>query len=337
MRLVIAGLRHPHIETIIEEAQQRADVRLVAIAEPDEGIRARARQRLGVPAFADHARMLADIGADVVGIGAINADRADIAIDCLRAGLHVLCDKPLCTSIEALDRLEATYADASTHLSLALEKRFYPVTLAAEQVLASGELGTLTVLAASAPHKLTRAHRPDWMFVRERYGGIVNDLAVHDIDLALQFTGADRGDVCGFTGNAGNHDRPDFDDHGLVVLRTDTGVLATLEVNWLSPEAADYHGDYLLRLTGTEGTADLSWRAGRLSVATHRRAPRDVELPAGLRPAQDFFDALATGRAPVVTAAASFAATRVALLAEKSAALARTLRWQTGHAATSGR
>jgi predicted dehydrogenase len=335
MRLVIAGLRHPHIETIIDEARLRPDVTLVAVAEPDEAIRAQAHERLGVPLFADHRQLLAQVEADVLGIGAINADRAEIAIDALHAGLHVIADKPLCTSLEQLDRLETAYAQADSHLSVALEKRFYPVTLAAERVLADGELGEVAVVTASAPHKLTRARRPAWMFDRSRYGGILNDLAVHDLDLFLHVTGALGGQVTAFTGNKANPDRPDFDDYGLAVLRTDDGTLGSFEVTWLSPEAADYHGDYRLRLTGTEGTADLRWREGVLTVATHHRPPREVELPAGLRPAQNFFDALVGGTEPAVTAAASFAATRLALLAERSATFDAPQRWDV--AATSGR
>ncbi len=143
---------------------------------------------------------------------------------------------------------------------------------------------------------------------------------MHDLDLVLHLTGATAGEINGYVGNSAITDRPEFEDHGVAVLRLSGGPIATIEANWLSPEAAPYHGDYRMRLTGSRGTAELLWKDNRLLVATHDRAPYEPELPPGLRPAQDFFDALAGGRAPTITARDTLDATRLALLAQASAA-----------------
>src|SRR5262249_44021196 len=99
IRLGIAGLRHRHIETIIDEARRRPDVELTAIAEPDETVRREYESTLDVPAFADHREMYAAGNLDAVGVGAVNADRGGIVVDALVAGLHVIADKPLCTTL----------------------------------------------------------------------------------------------------------------------------------------------------------------------------------------------------------------------------------------------
>lgn len=325
LKLGIAGLRHPHIETIVAEALQRPDVALVAISEPDPQIRAEAGDRFGTPAYESHTGMLAAEDLDAIGVGAVYAERGQIVAEALRAGVHVIADKPLCTSLSDLDAIESAWTADGPILSMALEKRFYPATLAADGIL--DELGPLVFVTASAPHKLLRERRPAWFFDPVAYGGILNDLAVHDVDLLLHFTGARRGTVRGYAGNAANADRPGFQDHGVAVLEVEGGPVATLEVHWMSPEAAEYHGDYRMRLTGTQGTAELLWKDGVLHVATHTRPPRDEPLPVGLRPAQDFFDALTTSREPRIPAADSFAATRVALLAQESARTGDTLRW----------
>ncbi len=334
VRLAIAGLRHPHIETIIDEARQRTDVELVAIAERDPAVRAEYGAKLQVPDFADHNEMFATTAIDVVGIGAINAHRGPIAADALRAGLHVIADKPLCTSLDQLADIESAWRSGDRLLSIAFEKRFYPPTLALGSLVAGRELGRLAIIAASAPHKLTRSRRPNWMFDHNAYGGVINDLAVHDIDLLLHFSGAKSGRLQAFARNTGNTDRPEFQDTAIVTMSTDDGLLATLEVHWLSPEAAPYHGDYRMRLVGTEGTAELLWKDGRLDVATHNRPPWTPPLPERLRPAQDFFDAVLAGGSPNITAEASFAATRIALLAQRSADQGGTpVRWDlTGEA-----
>ena len=74
-----------------------------------------------------------------------------------------------------------------------------------------------------------------------------------------------------------------------------------------------------MRLTGTEGTAELFWAQNKLLAATTERPPWQVELPPRRRPAADAFDASSAGREPEIGTAAGFAATRVALLAQESA------------------
>lgn len=313
----IAGVRHPHIDAVFAEAGARDDLQVIGVADADAAARTSYAQRYDVPAYAHHRELLEDRRPDVVAIGDVFAARGAIVADLLDAGVHVLADKPLATTLDDLDRIEAAARRSEATLSMMLEKRFYPPTLALLPLLP--ELGTITLIASSGPHKLKRPSRPDWMFRRAYYGGILTDLGVHDLDLALHLSGARRGEISGYAGNLGNTDRPEFEDHGVAVLRFDGGPIVTVEAHWMSPEAAPYHGDYTMRITGTKGTAELEWKDNRLTIATHDRPPYDAALPAGLRPAQDFFDALAGGRAPVVTAADAFAATRLALLAQAAA------------------
>lgn len=326
--VAIAGLRHPHIETIIDEARLRRDVELVAIAESEPEIRARYESSLGVPGYADHTEMLDAVTVDVLGVGAVYGDRGRIVRDALLAGVHVLADKPLCTTLADLDAIEKAWQASGRRLSVAFEKRFYPPTMAAARLVADGELGELAMISSSAPHKLIRERRPDWMFDRSRYGGIINDLAVHDIDLLLHFSGASSGRLWAFAGNRGNAELPDFEDHALVTLRADNGVLASVEVSWLSPEAAAYHGDYRMRIVGTNGTAELCWKDNVLAVATHSRPPRLEPLPGRLRPAEDFFDALIHDRLPAIAARDALAATRVGLLAQRGSDERRSMSWE---------
>jgi predicted dehydrogenase len=320
IRFGLAGLRHPHLEILLQEVARRPDdVRLVALAEDEPGLREEYRRRLGVTAYADYQEMLARESLDAAGVVAVNGVRGGIVADCLDAGLHVVADKPLCTTLADLDRIEAAWRRSGRLLSLLLDKRFYAPTLALRDLLTAGELGEPVLAWASGPHRLRRATRPEWMFRRATYGGILNDLCIHDVDLLLWLTGARAGTVQGLAGNRAHPDLPEFQDHGQVLLRTEGGLLATIEAHWLSPEAAPYHGDYRLVLTGTEGTAEARWAHGELHLATHRRPPALVPLPPAGSVAGDFFDAIMTGRAGVVGGGEVLTATRVALLAQATA------------------
>jgi predicted dehydrogenase len=329
LRLGLAGLRHPHLEYLLTEIDRRpGNVTIVALAEDDPGIRETFARRLGVPAYDDYREMLARETIDVVGVIAVNGVRGGVVVDCLEAGHHVIADKPLCTTPDDLDRIEAAWRASGRQLSLLLDKRFYAPTLAARDLIDVGELGDLALAWASGPHRLRRETRPDWMFRHAAYGGILNDLCIHDIDLLLWLSGARSGMVQGLAGNVRYPDLPEFQDYGQVLLRTDAGLLATSEAHWFSPEAAPYHGDYRMVLTGTEGTAELRWVQNELLVATNSRPPESRPLPPAGSVVADAFDAILSGTEPAVRTVEVLTATRVALLAQTSANSGEWVAWQ---------
>lgn len=318
-RVAILGAAHPHVSYALDEVAQRPSCELVAIAEPDPAMRsAHLAGAPDVPFYADPGELLAEHDVDVALVAGVYGERAAAVLAALEAGAHVLADKPLCTSLTQLDEIERAAERADRHVSVVFEKRFYPPTSAVRRLLADGVLGELALVASTGPHKLNLPTRPAWFRSRAGYGGIAADLPVHDIDLVLDLTGATSGSVAAVTGNVRAAEHPEFDDHVAVLLRAGS-VTATIEANWLSPQAADVHGHYRMRLTGSEGTAELDWAYNTLTVATHDRAPWVETLPAPRRPAAYFFDAVDAGREPEITTAASLLATRVALLAQESA------------------
>jgi predicted dehydrogenase len=295
LRLAVLGAAHSHVRYALDEADLRDDVELVGVSD------------------SDHRRLLEEQHPDVVMVADVYADRGAAIVDALAAGAHVLADKPLCTDLGQLDAIEKAARASGRTVSLLLEKRHYPETLAARALLDAGELGELVQVASTGPHKLNRSSRPEWFLRRETYGGILGDLAVHDVDLVLLLSGATGGTVAGATERSG-----EFDRYGSLLLRAGA-VTATIEVNWLTPAASPWHGDYRMRLTGTRGTAELFWAQGRLVVTTDDAPPHQVELPPGRRPAEEALDAFVAGREPEAGTAASLLATRVALLAQESA------------------
>ncbi|WP_093601654.1 Gfo/Idh/MocA family protein [Lentzea waywayandensis] len=304
LRLAVAGAAHPHVAYVLDELPLRTDVELVGISDPDPALARRYR----VLSYADHRSLLDAQRPDVVVVAGIYSERGPVVVDALRAGAHVIADKPLCTSLSDVDAIAAAASGTGRSVSLLLEKRGHPETLAARALLDSGALGSLALIAASGPHKLNRGSRPSWFLDRSTYGGVVADLAVHDIDLVLWLTGAREGTVSA-VGDA---------LHGAVLLRAGE-VAATIEVSWLTPDAAPWHGDYRMRLTGTGGTAELMWARGELTAVTQDRPPWTVALPPSRRPAAAALDALAAGQEPEVGTSASLLATRIALLAQDSA------------------
>lgn len=316
-RIAIIGAAHPHVDYVLDELDRtdRTGFELVGVQDADRAVAERHAARFGVPVF-DRAEDLLALGVDVAVIAGIYGGRGAEVVAALRAGAHVLADKPLCTSLAELDAIAAAAAETGRTVNLMLEKRGYPETRAALSVVRSGELGDIVGITSSGPHKLNRDQRPAWFFEPVAYGGLLGDLSVHDLDAALLFAPADEGVVRGAVSAPLDGDR--FPRYGAATLTT-PGTVVTAEVSWLTPQASDVHGDYRLRLIGTRGTAEIFWARGRVEVTTDDRPRRELDLPPGLRPAEEALDAFAAGRTPEVGTRDSLAATRLALLAQLSA------------------
>lgn len=318
MKVAILGAAHQHVDYALTEVAHRDELELVGASEPDPDLRARFLGDLEVPLYETAEELLAAHDVDVALIAGIYSSRAAATVAALEAGAHVLADKPLCTSLEQLARIRDAAARSGCHVSIVFEKRFYSPTLALRRLLADGELGEIAQIAATGPHKLNRDARPAWFLDPATYGGIAADLPIHDIDLVLDLAGADHGTVAARTGRALADPAVGIEDHVALLLHAGS-VQATIEANWLAPQASEVHGHYRMRVTGTRGTAEVDWAFQRLTVTTHDRATWEPTLPEAPRPAQYFFDALLEGRTPEITTAASLLATEVALSAQASA------------------
>ena len=323
MKVAILGAAHQHVDYALAEVALRDELELVAASEPDPQLRERFLGGVGAPLYDTPHQLLETHDVDVALIAGIYSQRAEATVAALRAGAHVLADKPLCTSLEQLEAIREAAEASGRHVSIVFEKRFYPATLALRRLVADGVLGSIAMVASTGPHKLNQPTRPAWFLDPATYGGIAGDLPIHDIDLVLDLVGAQEGTtpagtVSAHVGNARAEDHPGFDDHVALLLRAGE-VPATIEANWLGPEAADVHGHYRMRVTGSLGTAEIDWAYHRLTVTTHYRQTWDEPLDPAPRPAQYFFDALLAGRVPEVTTAASLLATDVALKAQLSA------------------
>jgi predicted dehydrogenase len=107
------------------------------------------------------------------------------------------------------------------------------------------------------PHRLNRATRPGWFFDREAYGGILTDIASHQVDQFLHFTGSDTAEIVhAAVENYANPRDPGLQDFGEIALRSDRG-RGYIRVDWFTPDALPNWGDGRLTILGTEGYIEL--------------------------------------------------------------------------------
>lgn len=196
--------------------------------------------------------------AEIAVISAIPGDRAALSIAAMRAGKDVMSDKPGCVTPQELANLRARVAETGRIWSIDFSERFeVPSVTMATELVQQGAIGKVVQTVGLGPHRLNRATRPDWFFQRARYGGILTDIASHQIDQFLHFTGSDNAQITmAHVANHANPDDPELQDFGELSLRS-AHASGYIRVDWYTPDALPNWGDGRLTILGTEGYIEL--------------------------------------------------------------------------------
>ncbi|MGB1034014.1 MAG: Gfo/Idh/MocA family protein, partial [Primorskyibacter sp.] len=156
------------------------------------------------------------------------------------------------------DRIKDTQARTGRIWSVNFSERFQvPAVTRTSELVAQGAIGRVIQTLGIGPHKQNLPTRPDWFFHQSRYGGILCDIASHQVDQFLHFTGAQDAQIT--HASAENHTRPDlpgFQDFGEIGLRSGHAH-GYVRVDWFTPDGLPTWGDGRLFLLGTEGQIEL--------------------------------------------------------------------------------
>ena len=211
-----------------------------------------------IPRVANRRTLLDDPEIDMILIADIPARRAALAIEAMRAGKDIMTDKPGCTTLEQLAAIRQCVAETGRIWSIDFSERFeVPAVTKATELVQAGAIGQVVQTVGLGPHRLNRATRPDWFFVEDQYGGILADIASHQIDQFLFFTGSSEVEiVAASVGNFANPSDPGLQDFGEILLRGDKGQ-GYIRVDWYTPDALPTWGDGRFTILGTEGYIEL--------------------------------------------------------------------------------
>ncbi|MEJ0084975.1 MAG: Gfo/Idh/MocA family oxidoreductase [Pseudomonadota bacterium] len=207
---------------------------------------------------ADYRTLLDDPAIDLVLVGAMPAERASLAVDALRSGKDVVSDKPGATTLDDLARVRQASAAAARFWSVNFSER-YNIRAAAKatEIIGTGVIGEVIQTVGLGPHRGLLDSRQPWFFRRETGGGILCDLASHQIDNFIHFTGSRLPQlVTSAVGNFTRPEHPEFEDFGEVLLRSERAS-GYARVDWLTPDAQPYASDSRLTILGTHGTIEI--------------------------------------------------------------------------------
>jgi len=259
LKFAAVGLDHRHIydqvQSLLDVGAECAGFWTDGTPKTLEGFLKRFPQ---IPRVPDRARLLDDATIQLITCAAIPCDRAAHAIEAMRAGKDFMADKPGVTTFEQLDRVRSVQRETGRIYTVNFTERFEvrAVTRALE-IVRAGAIGDVVQTVGLGPHRLNRALRDPWFFDRAKYGGILVDIASHQIDQFLAFTGAADADiVLARAGNVAHPADPGFEDFGEIVLSAGAAN-AYIRVDWFTPDGLPTWGDGRLFITGTTGSIEL--------------------------------------------------------------------------------
>ncbi len=303
LRMAVVGIGFwgkNHVRVIDELRQSE----IVAVCDMDLQRAEAIAQKYEVKAYDDSVKMYKKERLDAVTICVWSTKLAYEASKALKAGKHVLVEKPMANSTKEAKKILDLAKTKNLHLSVGFIERFNPGVRHVKEIIENGQIG---VPVSAIVKRVSK-----WP---QRIGdiGVVKDTAIHDIDIIRYIFEEDPFAVYARTGNL-RHEK--FEDYAQIMLAFSSGRTAFLEANWLTP--------YKIRnlaITGSDAIVSVNYITQEVTLETSGETlkPRyEYEEPLKLE-LKHFTECVLNNKEPLVTSFDGFKALNVAEASLRSA------------------
>ncbi|MHB0961058.1 MAG: Gfo/Idh/MocA family protein [Pirellulaceae bacterium] len=258
-RFAAAGLDHGHIygmcNGLIEAGGQ-----LVWVYDPDpHKMEAFCRTYPGVAQARGEAELLEDPSLALIASAPVPCQRGPLGLRALDHGKDYFTDKPPFTTLEQLDAAREKVTETGRKFAVYYSERLHvEAAVHGGQLIREGAIGRVLQVIGLGPHRLSPAHRPDWFWDRQQYGGILVDIGSHQIEQCLYYAAAQDAHVLhSKVANYHNPDHPAFEDFGDASFLADNGANFYFRVDWFTPDGLGAWGDGRTIVIGTDGYLEL--------------------------------------------------------------------------------
>ena len=258
LRFAAIGLNHGHIYGQVN-LLLRAGAELVSFYAKEPDLAASFSQRFPLAAQARiPEEILDDATIPLVVSAGIPVERAPLGIEVMRRGKDYMTDKPGFTTLEQLQEARRVQSETGQIYSVCYSEHFETrSTVFAGELVMAGAIGKVVQTIGLGPHRTSLPTRPEWYFQREKYGGVLCDIASHQFDQFLFFTGSTEAEVIAAqVGNFKHPQYPGLEDFGDCLVRGNGGS-GYVRVDWYTPDGLPVWGDGRCTILGTEGYIEL--------------------------------------------------------------------------------
>ena len=258
LRFGVIGINHAHINSQVD-ATVKGGGELVSFFAKEADLRAAFSKRYPAAKVAnDEREILEDNSLQLVVSAAIPVERAPLGIRVMQHGKDYMSDKPGITRMDQLSEVRRVQAATKRIYSIMYSERFeVGAAVKAGELVKAGAIGKVIQTVGLGPHRIHPPDRPEWFWDTANYGGILTDIASHQFDQFLYFTGSTSAEVVASQVRNVNHpEHPKFEDFGDVMIRGNGGS-GYVRVDWFTPAGLPVWGDGRLTILGTDGYIEL--------------------------------------------------------------------------------
>ncbi len=272
----------------------------VAIADTDEKQAKAVSELYGVKKYSDYREMLKEV--DAISIAVPTALHRDVAISAIKAGVHVLIEKPLANSLDDAKSIAEESKKQGVVLAVGHIERHNPVISYAKKALIENKWGDLVTMSSKRislyPKRIVDV-------------GVIFDLAVHDLDVMRYLADSEAQSIFSVCGAL---KRNNLEDHASVLIEFDNGITGVSEVSWITPMKVrqitlscteafvmiDYTNqeiDVYKSIFGDinfHNLSNIEMEIKKESIKIDREEPLKIEII-------DFLSAITKSRSPLVT------------------------------------
>jgi UDP-N-acetylglucosamine 3-dehydrogenase len=288
-----------------------ADTELVAVCDVNSERANSVAKQFGVKAYTNVNKMLENKDIQAVTICTWSTSLAKEAMKALKAGKHVLVEKPMAVNVKQAEKLLKTAEEEGLHLAVGFLMRFIPGIQEIKKAVKTKTIGELVCATAKRVS--------EWP---ERIGdvGVVKDTAIHDIDVIGYLFNEDPIAVYA---KAGSMTHRKFEDYAQIMLTFEGGKNAFIESNWLTP-----YKTRTLVVTGSAAIMKLDYITQELTIEDAKQTlqPRyPIQEPLKLE-LRHFANCIMNKEKPLITAEDGVKALKIAEAALRSSAIGKVIK-----------
>ena len=293
----------------------------VAVTDVDSDRAAAAADEFSATTYPDLTTMLAEARLDAISVCTPPAFHHTATLQAIKAGVAVLCEKPMALSEAESAEMVAVADAAGVLLSVGFCHRFQPHIEAMRTAVVEGAVGTVLSFRNRFAGHLAGVENTWFADPAVAGGGVLMDTCVHSVDLFRYLVG-EVAEVRALHATTGSPLGPALpvEDTAVLALRSTSGVLGVIEASWRTRP-----GEAVVSVHGTDATLRLDYATMALTRSdADGSSPQPIEVPEGdrfTRQAAHFLACVAGQAEPRVTAADGAAAVAVLAAAYQSARL----------------
>jgi len=231
----IAQVRH------LPEYADNENVNIAAVFDLDMERAEEMAAKYGAKAYKSYQELIINPEIDAVSVCAANAAHCEITVAALEAGKHVLCEKPMATTLEECEKMVEAAKRTGKFLMIGHNQRLTKAHAEARRLILAGEIGNIITFRAIFGHGGPETWAIDsknvWFFNKKvAVLGAIADLGIHKTDIIQFLTGQKVQEVMAFVGTLDKKNAVgeliSVDDNSICLYKMDGGAVGTMTASW---------------------------------------------------------------------------------------------------------